>query len=180
MDRKEALGNNEQAISSIEMDDDEPGKTKEKLVFWLIENALSSAEDILDRQEKHLDAKRAQATSMLGWFVSITTAITFATVSTNKISVGACIAAISSIPCCCCAYVLMPKTWGYKQFHPKQYIDAKEDSEKEFKFRNALGLQQVIDKNSEILQRIEKALFCGWIIFCSIPISGLLIYFIFS
>lgn len=161
---------------------DEPvvGKTGSELKFWIIEEAIKSGGDVLDRQEKTFDAKRAQATSMLGWFVSITTAVTFATVSTNKIAVGACIATLSAIPCCCCVYALMSKPWSYKQLHPMQIIEAAEDSERDYKYVNALGQQEAIDDNSKILQKVNTALNAAWLIFCIIPIAGLFFYSIFS
>ncbi|WP_338332819.1 hypothetical protein [Acetobacter sp. LMG 32666] len=164
----------------IESDETSKGKTGGELTFWLIEEALRSGEDVLDRQEKTFDAKRAQATSMLGWFVSITTAVTFATVSTNKIAVGACIAALSTIPCCCCVYALMSKAWSYKQLHPNQVLDAKESSERDYKYVNALGQQEAIDDNAIILQKVNTALNAAWLTFCIIPIAGLLFYSIFS
>ncbi|AQT03717.1 hypothetical protein [Acetobacter persici] len=159
---------------------DELGRTGGKLTFWLIEEALRSGGEVLDRQEKYFDAKRAQATSMLGWFVSITTAITFAAVSANKIAVGACIAALSTISCCCCVCVLMPKDWRYKQLHPRQNLEAEETSEKDYKYVCSLGLQIAIDHNVKILQKIDRVLNYAWSIFCIIPILGLFFYFIFS
>ncbi|WP_025827531.1 hypothetical protein [Acetobacter okinawensis] len=156
------------------------GKTGPELTFWLIEDALKSGGDVLDRQEKTFDAKRAQATSMLGWFVSITTAVTFATVSVHKIAVGACIAALSSISCCCCVYVLMSKDWNYKQMHPKQTLAATEANERDYKYANAKGLQEAIDDNTKTLQKIDQSLNAAWTIFCIMPIAGLLFYSIFS
>ncbi|KXV60658.1 hypothetical protein AD948_04330 [Acetobacter senegalensis] len=160
--------------------DDGLGKTGPQLTLWLIEEALKSGGEVLDRQEKSFDAKRAQATSMLGWFVSITTAITFATVSANKIAVGACIAALSTIPCCCCVYALMSKDWSYKQLHPQQTLEAEEGNERDYKLANSLGLQLAINDNSIILQKIDRALNAAWLTFCIIPIAGLLFYSIFS
>lgn len=156
------------------------GKTGPELTFWLIEEALKSGGDVLDRQEKTFDSKRAQATSMLGWFVSITTAVTFATVSANKIAVGACIAALSTIPCCCCVYVLMSKNWNYKNIHPNQTLAATEANERDYKFANAQGFQEAIDANTKVLQKIDQSLNAAWMTFCTIPMAGLLFYSIFS
>ncbi|KAA8384321.1 hypothetical protein FKW31_12240 [Acetobacter sp. DmW_136] len=162
------------------LNEDEYGVNGNNFSFWLIKEALQSGTDILTRQEKTIDALRTQATSMLGWFVTLTTAVTFASVSANKIAVGACMAALGCIACVCCIVSLLPQKWVYKEFEPQQILEAQEESEKDFKYANALGYQYAIKINKEALDKTTTYIKYAWLIFCLMPPAGILFYFILS
>lgn len=173
------MGMDEEEVSSGEDQSKTLGATGDELVLWLINEAIKNGESTLERQEKLIDALRAQATSMLGWFVTLTTAVTFAAITAHKIVVAACMAALGCWACTSCVYTLLVKKWSYKEYDPDQILYSDHKSERDYKYASARGHQEAIEKNRITIKETTQALNMAWMFFCIMPPLGVLFYFIF-
>jgi hypothetical protein len=163
-------------------------RSEGNLRYWLAKEAVSKGELFLGSQISALARLMASATSILGWSVTISLALTGLIASslvsrvppTGVISrvVGPAAAAevlliLAAVLCVC---VLWPGTWRPPGHHPARVLNAQYDTELEVLESMAEGYAEAVEQNTTGLARLEMLLRSAWLCFVAAPVVGFVLY----
>jgi hypothetical protein len=158
------------------------------LRYWLAKEAVSKGELFLGSQISALARLMTSATSILGWSVTISLALTGVIASSlvprvppsgviNRIVWPAAIAEILLIlTAVLCVCVLWPGKWRPPGHHPGHLMSAPYDTELEVLESMAEGYTEAVEHNATALTRLERSLRIAWLCFVAAPIVGFLLY----
>jgi len=162
------------------------------LRYWQAKEAVSKGELLLGSQIGALSRIMSSASSILGWSVTISLALTgviastlVAPVSTHPTAgpaLGRLLWAAASAEtlliaaATCCVCVLWPSRWHPPGHDPALLMEAPYDSELEIVEALAGGYAQAATQNSMGLDRLEKILRGAWLCFVAAPIMGLAVF----
>jgi hypothetical protein len=162
------------------------------LRYWQAKEAVGKGELLLGSQISALSRIMSSATSILGWSVTISLALSgviastlvapVSTHSTTGAALGHLLWAAASAEtlliaaATCCVCVLWPSRWHPPGHDPALLMEAPYDSELEILEGLAGGYAQAAARNSRGLDRLEKFLRTAWLCFVAAPIVGLLVF----
>lgn len=153
------------------------GATGERLQFWKAKEAFRQGELKLTQQSAVLDGLRLQATSLLGWSVTIGVALAAAALTKGLPDVAVVVVTSITITAALCIGTLwVTSGWRFSSFNPLQIMDNPLGSELEVLESLALGSQDSIVKNRRMIGVRSQLLRMAWISFAAMPIVGLLAY----
>ena len=158
------------------------------LRYWLAKEAVSKGELFLGSQIGALARLMASATSVLGWSVTISLALTGVIASAllprvppheviRRIvgpAAGAEILLILAAVLCVC--VLWPGTWRPPGHHPGRVLNAPYTTGLEVLESMAEGYSEAVEHNATGLARLERFLRVAWLCFVAAPILGFVLY----
>jgi hypothetical protein len=159
------------------------------LRYWLAKEAVRQGELSLGSQISALARLMASATSILGWSVTISLALTAAIASAvappspNAQSVllpllrhalwpAVAAEVLTLTAAVCCVVVLWPHRWHSPGHEPALLLASQYDTELEVLEAMASGYAAAADRNSDRLTRLEKWLHVAWGCFVGAPIAG--------
>jgi hypothetical protein len=158
------------------------------LRYWLAKEAVSKGELFLGSQISALARLTASATSILGWSVTISLALTGVIASSlvprvpsidviARVVRAAAIAEILLIlAAVLCVCVLWPGTWRPPGHHPGRVLNAPYETELEVLESMAEGYAEAVEKNTTGLARLEMLLRAAWLCFVAAPVVGFFLY----
>jgi hypothetical protein len=160
------------------------------LRYWLAKEAVLKGELFLGSQINALGRLMTSATSILGWSVTISLALTGVIASSlvSQIVPGALISRIfwpaasaeilliTAAVCCVC--VLWPGTWRPPGHHPNRVLNAAFGTELEVLESMAEGYGEAVEHNTIGLARLEVLLRAAWVSFVAAPVIGFVLYII--
>jgi hypothetical protein len=162
------------------------------LRYWLAKEAVGKGELLLGSQNTSLGRLLSNASSMMGWSVTISLALTAAIASAllpagNPATAMASLAgqllwpaamaeALMLIAAICCFRVLWPGRWHVAGYDPNLVLNTSYNTELELFEAMASGYAQAADRNAGGLTHLEKWLRAAWLCFIGSPITGLAVY----
>jgi hypothetical protein len=154
---------------------EEAGATGPELRYWLAKEAVRQGEVLLKFQATTIAAIQKQATTLLGWVVTATTAAVTVAISTDKPewrSATILIAAGLTITAVVCIVILLPREIRSEAFEPNQLLGSVLKSELENLESLAEGHSTGISINKAKLIFSKRMLITAWILFVLSPLSG--------
>ncbi|HVC54993.1 MAG TPA: hypothetical protein VND95_03505 [Stellaceae bacterium] len=161
--------------------------------YWLAKEAVAKGEMLLGSQNSSLGRLSANATSIMGWSVTISLALTAAIASallppanapahtasllSHLLWPAAAAESLMLIASICCFVVLWPGKWSVAAFEPDLVLNTPYETELEVLEAMASGYAEGVARNASGLNRLEKLLRVAWLCFMASPVVGLIAYF---
>jgi hypothetical protein len=144
------------------------------LRIWKAREAFRQGELKLTQHGLSLDGIRAQATSLLGWSVSIGTALA-AVALTGKVPGAATVIVVSTTMTAVLSIgaLWITSNWRFPSFNPMTILDHELESELEVLEALAIGSQASVEKNRATLTSRSSMLRAAWFNFALMPGFGL-------
>jgi hypothetical protein len=158
------------------------------LRYWLAREAVSKGELFLGSQMNALARLIASATSILGWSVTISLALTgviasslisrepLAGVMSRIVWPAATAEILLILAAVFCVCVLWPGTWRPPGHHPARVLNAPFGTELEVLESMAEGYAEAVEHNTTGLARLETWLRAAWLCFVAAPVAGFVLY----
>jgi hypothetical protein len=164
--------------------------------YWRAKEAVAKGELILGSQINALGRLMTSASSVLGWSVTISLALTAGIASAiSSRSAGTASSNAPAIPqlggllwpalaaetlllitAICCVCVLWPGRWRPPGHDPALVLNAAYETELQVLESMASGYAVAVTENSKGLGRLEKLLRSAWVCFVAAPVVGLIVY----
>jgi hypothetical protein len=166
------------------------------LRYWLAKEAVSKGELFLGSQISALARLMTSATSILGWSVTISLALTGVIASSvisripsggpsNRVIWPAATAEVLLIVAAvCCVCVLWPGRWRPPGHHPGWVLNPSYGTESEYATElevlesMARGYVEAVERNATGLARLDVFLRAAWVCFVMAPVSGFVLYIV--
>ena len=164
--------------------------------YWKAKEGVTKGEVLLGSQISSMSRLMTSATSILGWSVTISLALTAAIASalapppsssgnpnpaaswflSHLLWPAVAAEILLLIAAICCVRVLWPATWRAPGHDPALVLSAPYDTELEVLESMASGYAEAARYNGRALSRLEGWLRTAWASFAAAPIIGLLLY----
>ncbi|NPD67264.1 hypothetical protein HN018_06715 [Lichenicola cladoniae] len=157
--------------------DPELGAVGAPFRLWRAKEAFRQGEMTLTQQSLALDGLRVQATSLLGWSVTIGVALAAAALTTHLPAVAVTVVTSITITAALSIAVLwVTNAWRWPSFNPLQILDHEHKSELLLLESLAVGSNLSIVQNSALIKVRARFLRVAWINFASMPLLAMLAY----